>query len=70
MAEEGGGVLGHIQHCHLPPAGPLGLLQVVPGRGKQEGAVSATGPLLGVPRVDLGVEEAADMVVPQEGQEG
>jgi len=70
VAEEGGGILGHLQHCHLPPAGPLGLLQVVPCRGEQEGAVAAAGPLLSVPWVDLGAEEAADLVVPQEGPEG
>jgi len=70
VAEEGGGILGHLQHRHLPLAGPLGLLQAVPCRGEQEGAVVAAGPLLGFPRVNLGAEEAADLVVPQEGQEG
>lgn len=70
MAEEGGGILGHLQHCHLPLAGPLGLLQVVPCRGKQEGAVLAVGPILSVPRADMGVEEAAYLVVPQEGKAG
>jgi len=70
MAEEGGGILGHLQHCHLPLAGPLGLLQVVPCRGKQEGAVPAFGPILGVPWADMGVEEAPDLVVPQEGKAG
>jgi len=70
MAEEGGGILGHLQHCHLPLAGPLGLLQVVPCRGKQEGAVPAVGPILSVPWADMGVEEAVDLVVPQEGKEG
>jgi len=70
MAEEGGGILGHLQHCHLPLAGHLGLLQVVPCRGKQEGAVLAAGPILSVPWADMGVEEAVDLVVPQEGKEG
>jgi len=70
VAEEGGGILGHLQHCHLPPARPLGLLQVVPCRGEQEGAVAAAGALLGVPWAHLGSEEAADLVVSQEGKEG
>ena len=70
MAEEGSGVPGHLQHCDLPPAGHASLLQAVPCCCVQTGTVSAAPPFLGVPRADLGAEEAAHLVVPQEGQEG
>lgn len=70
MAEEGGGVPGHLQHCHLPPPSHVGLLQAVPCRCDPAGAVAAGGPLSGVPRADLGAEEGPHLVVPQEGQEG
>lgn len=64
MAEESGGVPGHLQHCGLPPPSHVGLLQVVPCCCESAGAVAAALAIPGVPWVDLGAEEVPHLVVP------